>query len=158
MSTVAYSDHDLYTQITTGALGTVCAPFVTEGGSAGLQGIANIVNDPTNAQFQADVPHDDMPQGDVGVLPDYGDWALMTANQISTWDSIVALQVIKIGDPNIQSGLESAFANAPTSLGNVREKYTQKGSWAQGRYGKLDANGQPFAITTDNIQNALTNK
>jgi len=155
---IAYTDHDLYVQMTTGALGAALASFITQGGSAGLAGISGIINDPNNVTFQADIPHDDMPAGTVGTLPNYGEWPLMTSNQIATWDSITQLQVIKVGDANIQGGLEAAFVNAPISLAAVRTVYTQKGSWAQGRYGKFAANGQLLVITTDQIQNALTNQ
>jgi hypothetical protein len=159
MSTVAYSDHDLYTQITTGALGTSCAPFVTEGGSAGIAGILGIVNNigGAGAAFEADIPHDDMQQGDLAALPDYGEWALMTDNQISTWNSIVSTQVVKVGATNIQDGFAAAFANAPNCKAALAAIATQKGSWAQGRYGKYDATGQLLEITSDQVQNALTN-
>lgn len=152
MSFTTYSRADLKTQMTTGALGTALATFVTNDDVASIQAVLNA----TAGDFAGTVPASPMPNSDFTALWDGAEVDGLPSTAKDTISLYLTPDQVNIGDQNVQNMIESVFgpANNPacsTTYARLIAAYNRPASFVEARYGSAFSAG----ISTDEIQGAL---
>lgn len=152
MSFTAYSRADLKTQMTTGALGTALATFVTNDDVASIKEVL----DATTGDFAGTVAASPMPNSDFQALWDGAEVDALPSTAKDTLSLYSQPDQINIGAANVQSMVESVFGPVSnpacaTTYARMVAAYTRPASFVEARYGSAFAAG----ISTDEIQAAL---
>lgn len=131
-ATKALNCANLWDEMQNGSLKTLIAPKITSGDD---QGIANLLNSQSGTAT-GPVNHADMQSQDVSAVVNYTEYrGSVTANDMTTWQTILQGGNVKIGSANIQGFINAAFASCPVSLAALQALFTQTGARSEVLFG-----------------------